>query len=129
MLYAIADRDDSNHRACVRLVQDWGGALHAPTLILAEVGYFLEQRMGPDAEARFLASVADGQILLEHPTQGDLVRMVELVQRYGDWPLGTVDASVIATAERLNITTIATLDRRHFGAVKPRHIEAFELVP
>jgi hypothetical protein len=32
-------------------------------------------------------------------------------------------------AERLNLTTIATLDRRHFGVVRPRHAPAFQLVP
>jgi len=43
--------------------------------------------------------------------------------------LGTTDASVIALAERLEITEIATLDRRHFTAVRPRHVEAFTLLP
>jgi hypothetical protein len=32
-------------------------------------------------------------------------------------------------AERLNVTRIATLDRRHFTVVRPRHSTAFELVP
>jgi len=36
---------------------------------------------------------------------------------------------VVAAAERLKITHIATLDRRHFSVVRPAHVEAFELVP
>jgi len=48
---------------------------------------------------------------------------------YGDLPLGTVDASVVAAAERLDITTIATIDRRHFSVVRPSHVEAFTLLP
>lgn len=100
-----------------------------PTLVLAEVGYFLELRLDAGAEASFLASVARGQLILEHPTQQDLVRMAELVLKYGDLPLGTVDASVVALAERLDITRIATLDHRDFGAVRPRHVERFELLP
>ena len=32
-------------------------------------------------------------------------------------PLGTTDASIVAIAERLGVTQIATLDHRHFGAV------------
>jgi uncharacterized protein len=43
--------------------------------------------------------------------------------------LGLVDASVITIAERLRIGTIATLNRRDFTVVRPRHVEAFELVP
>lgn len=55
--------------------------------------------------------------------------MAELIGTYADLRLGAVDASVIATAERLGATTIATLDRRHFTVVRPRHVEAFDLVP
>jgi predicted nucleic acid-binding protein len=59
----------------------------------------------------------------------DWLRIAELVARYDDLPLGTVDASIVAAAERLGIRTIATLDRRHFGVVRPRHADAFDLVP
>jgi predicted nucleic acid-binding protein len=52
-----------------------------------------------------------------------------LVAEYRDLPLGTVDASVIATAERLDATEVATLDRRHFSVVRPRHEVAFQLLP
>jgi len=51
------------------------------------------------------------------------------VGRYADFPLGGSDASVIAIAERLSITTIMTTDRRHFAAVRPSHVEAFTLLP
>lgn len=43
--------------------------------------------------------------------------------------LGTVDASVVAVAERLGITTIATLIHRGFAVVRPAHTTAFELLP
>jgi predicted nucleic acid-binding protein len=59
----------------------------------------------------------------------DLRRMADLMDTYADLPLGTVDAAVITAAERLGITTIATLDRRHFHVVRPRHTAAFALLP
>ena len=40
-----------------------------------------------------------------------------------------VITQVIAAAERLGVTEVATLDRRHFTVVRPRHVEAFKLVP
>ncbi len=46
-----------------------------------------------------------------------------------DMNLGTVDASVIAIAERLNIVTLATINLRDFRVVRPVHCDAFELVP
>jgi len=36
---------------------------------------------------------------------------------------------VIALAERLGITQIATLDRRDFSVVRPAHTDAFILLP
>ena len=58
----------------------------------------------------------------------DYERMAELVEVYADFPLGTTDAAVVAVAERLGIAEIATLDRRHFHAVRPRHVGGFELL-
>jgi uncharacterized protein len=66
---------------------------------------------------------------VEGPSGEDLARMAELVEQYRDFPLGGTDASVIALAERLRAPVIVTLDRRHFAAVRPRHREAFELLP
>jgi predicted nucleic acid-binding protein len=65
--------------------------------------------------------------LIADPT--DTLRIAELVARYHDLPLGTVDASVVAAAERLGASEVATLDRRHFTVVRPSHIEAFQLLP
>lgn len=38
-------------------------------------------------------------------------------------------ASVAATAERMGITDLATLDRRHFTVVRPCHVDAFRVLP
>jgi len=43
--------------------------------------------------------------------------------------LGASDASLVALGERLGATRIATLDRRDFTVVRPRHAAAFELLP
>jgi uncharacterized protein len=49
--------------------------------------------------------------------------------RYVALPLGTTDATVVAIAERLGATEVATLDRRHFTVVRPAHANAFTLLP
>ena len=59
----------------------------------------------------------------------DWLRIAELVGRYRDLPLGTVDASVVAAAERLGIVEVATVDHRHVGVVRPSHAETFALLP
>ena len=96
---------------------------------MAEVAHLVSNRGGHEAEVHLLGNLAAGNLILEPFEPADLIRTAELVSLYRDLPLGTVDASIVAAAERLDITAIATLDRRHFGVVKPRHAEAFELLP
>lgn len=128
-LYALVDRDDPDHVACLDLFEGANGSLFVPQLVIAEVAHFVSRRLRPRAEIRFVAEFVAGNLIAEpvHPT--DWLRIAELVEQYADLPLGTVDASVVAAAERLGATTIATLDRRHFSVVRPRHVEAFELLP
>lgn len=59
----------------------------------------------------------------------DARRIADLIETYSDLGLSGTDASLIVLTERLNTTVIATLDRRHFGVVRPHHITAFELIP
>jgi predicted nucleic acid-binding protein len=96
---------------------------------VTEVAYLLATRLGAEPEVRFLGDLAGGVFALEHVEPRDWERIAELVWRYRDLPLGTVDASVVAVAERLEVADVATLDRRHFGVVRPHHADAFTLLP
>jgi len=128
-LYAEADGDDEHHAACRETLAAASGSLVVPDLVVAEAAYMIATRLGAKAEVRLLGALAGGELIVEHVTAADWVRIAELVARYRDLPLGTVDASVVALAERLAISTLITLDRRHFGVVRPAHIDAFTLLP
>jgi uncharacterized protein len=105
------------------------GPLIVPTLVITKVAYLLASRLGWQAEVRFLGDLAAGNFVIEPVGPADPLRIAELVATYHDLPLGTVDASVIAAAERHGITEIVTLDHRHFTVVRPRHIASFTLLP
>jgi len=126
-LYAAVDQDDADHARCRAVLQDATRRLVIPALVVAEVTYLIANRLGAGVEARFLRSLA--RLDLEAPAPEDWPRIAELVEQYGDFPLGGIDASVIALAERLDVDTIATLDERHFRAVRPKHRRAFPVVP
>ncbi len=126
-LYAAADLDDQDHLRSVKALSNPDLILVVPALVVTEALHFVGRRLGPKVEAAFIAGLEPIQI--ESPTPADLERMAELVSQYADFPLGGTDASVIALAERLGVETIITLDRRHFGAVKPRHVDSFALLP
>jgi predicted nucleic acid-binding protein len=103
--------------------------LVVPVSVVVEASFLIERHLGPTAEARFLGSLAPAGLVVEQLGQDDLARMAELVATYADTPLGAVDASVIAIAERIGATTLISLDRRHFSVVRPRHATAFVLLP
>jgi len=127
-LYAYIDRDDRHHAASLYLLETHPGPLVVPTLVITEVAYLLGTRLGVEPEVRFLGDLAAGNLIAEPVAAADWLRMAELVARYHDLPLGTVDASVIAAAERLGTNDIATLDRRHFTVVRS-NIGALNLLP
>ena len=103
--------------------------LVVPQLVVGETAYLVGKITGAAAEARLLRQLEVSSVVFEPFQPRDLVRVAELIETYADLPLGTVDAAVVATAERLDVSTIATLDRRHFTVVRPTHVDAFQLVP
>lgn len=113
----------------VELLSERSGRLLVPSLVIGEVAHLIAKRLGAEPEVRFLEDLASGALITEPVHPADWTRIAELVWRYRDLGLGTVDASVVAAAERLEITEVATLDRRHFGVVRPRHVERFTLLP
>jgi uncharacterized protein len=128
-LVAAAATGDRNYERCVALLSQAIPPLIVPALVITEVAYFLGDRIGHVAESAFARSLREGELLVEPVEPADWARIVELLDEYADLPLGIVDASVVAACERLGVAELATLDRRHFGVVRPRHREALVLLP
>lgn len=59
----------------------------------------------------------------------DYARAVEVLELYANANVGFVDASVFVVAERLKERKIASIDRRHFSVLRPRHVDYFTLLP
>ncbi len=103
--------------------------LVVPFTVVQETAYLIGDVLGPSAEAQFLHAVAADQFVTEQMELRDLARAGDLVEQYADFPLGFVDASIVAMAERLDIRDLLTTDRRHFGVVRPAHCERLRLLP
>lgn len=128
-LYAAAARRDRNHRQCVALLSSAERPLYVPELVVTEVCYLLSDRIGPHAELAFVRSIEHGELIVEPVLESEWARIAGLTEQYIDLPLGVVDASVVALAERHRATSIATLDHRHFSVVRPKHTGSFVLLP
>lgn len=128
-LYASLDRSDADHAACRALIEDSSEALVVPAPVLVEVDYWIQQRLQPGVLIALLDDIAAGAYQVAELVPADYARVRDLCDRYADADIGFVDAAVLAIVERLDEPKLATLDRRHFGLLRPRHRDALELVP
>ncbi len=128
-LYASLDRSDQDHVACRALIEGAHEALVIPAPVLVEVDYWIQQRLNPGVLVALLADIEAGAYVVADVVREDYTRIRELCDRYADADIGFVDAAVLAIVERLGESKLATLDRRHFGLLRPRHLESIELLP
>ncbi len=59
----------------------------------------------------------------------DLARAADLLEKLADNKVDFVDCAIVAMAERLNLTKVLTVDRRHFTIFRPNHCDYFEISP
>ena len=128
-VYALADQDDKWHKATASAVESQPGERVVPVSALTEACYMLATRLGPKAERRLLRAIIHGEFLLEAVAVPDVMRADQVLQKYADANVGFVDASIVAIAERLKLTTIVTTDQRHFRLFRPKHCRTFTILP
>lgn len=128
-LFALTDADSRTHSAVRGYLEANQEPLVVPITVLPELDYLPASRLGLRAELAVLRSAASGEFRVEAVTSVDPARPVALIEQYADSDIGLVDASLVAVAERLRITKVLTLDRRHFSLVRSKHCAAFSIVP
>lgn len=126
-LYAAIDADDQDHARCLEVLQRADFELLVPVLVVAEVSYLVGRRLGAEIEAAFLRGLRTLEV--EAPIADDWPAIGALVERYRDFPLGGIDASVAVLADRVGTDLIVTLDRRHFGAIRSAQGRPYRLLP
>ncbi|HEX2500248.1 MAG TPA: PIN domain-containing protein [Methylomirabilota bacterium] len=117
---ALIDADDGHHETLTAAFREDPSSWVVPWAVLPEVDYLLGAHLGSRAQDAFLSDLGRGEWVVDWGGEADLRRANEIATRYRTLRLGLVDAAVIAAAERLRASAIATLDLRHFGAVAIR---------
>ncbi|HSS42798.1 MAG TPA: PIN domain-containing protein [Solirubrobacterales bacterium] len=128
-LVAAMVADDADHERCAELLQSTDGRRIVPAPVLVELDHLLGRELGADAFPALLDTIKAGELAVEDLTADDYERAAELMRTYADLEVGFVDCAVLAVTERLDEPRLATLDYRHFGTMRPRHVDALELLP
>lgn len=117
---ALLDADDAHHHRLRVLFSERPSRWVLPWAILPEVDYLAREHLGVRVARAFLADLAAGAFTVEWGQEADVDRARELDARHAALGLGLVDGVVMAIAERRKAEAIATLDVRHFAAVRLR---------
>lgn len=129
VLLAGLDRDDPKHGPCGALLEAASEGFVVPIPVLTELDHLLGRRGRTDLWMAFAADVGAGAYLL-HPTAPEgVAAAAELQARYRDLDIGFVDAAVFLTCVELGEPKVATLDRRHFSALRTEDGRALQIVP
>ena len=99
-----------------------------PSTTIGEICYMLNSRFGSKVELIFLEEIVKTSFQLELLKDMDIIRIIEILKKYGTLNIGYVDASIVAIAERLKINKILTLDRKHFEIIIPRGFDRFDIL-
>ena len=129
-LYAIFSASDSNHIEAARFALEFSpDSVLAPDVVLPELAYLALRDAGYTGLQSVLESLRRSSIELVPLERSDLERISEIATTYASAEFDIVDGCIMAIAERLGITRIATFDRRDFSIYRPRHCPFLELLP
>ncbi len=129
VIYALLDQADRWHERVVAWYRAERPTLVTTPLVLAEVDHLSGARAGTAARAAWRRDVAAGAYAIEWWSSAPR-EIVNVAQRYEDLGIDLTDVSLMVLASRLRTADIATLDERHFRAVRPLTSHpAYRLLP
>ncbi len=128
VVLAFMNRKDAHHA----IVSEWIGAnddeLVTTPFVLAELDHLVGRYGGTIATRALRQDLASGAYQVEWwPTATQ--EAVAIAEGHESMQLGLTDASLLALAARTSANRIATLDERHFRAVRQGSGDAFTLLP
>ena len=128
-LLAHISAKDINHPTASRIMKTLAQENRIVTsAVLSELFYMTITRLNY-SHAIAVFAVTRAAFNMEQLSELDMARMQTIMTKYQDIELDYADTSIMAVAERLNITRIFTFDRRDFGIYRPNHCDHFELIP
>ena len=128
-LVALYNTGDRGHIKATDFAATRNEMILVPDVVLPEVNYLLRRDLGFARSLNFFAFFDYTDVRLTPTIESDLEVIEAISMQHADAQFDIVDCCIMAMAERLNITRIATFDRRDFSIFQPRHCDFLELLP
>jgi len=123
------NEQDQYYARCRKTYALIRGDILLPQTIFAESAYLLQKQIGKERFVKLVRQLSTMKYTIIHLQPEDFLRAADILEKYADTRLDYIDATIAAVAERLEITTILTLDRRDFAPLRLAHVERFKLLP
>lgn len=107
-MVALFDASDQYHSRAVDFIRSYNGQLLSSLANITETVYLLD--FSQQAQTDFLSWVAHGAVQIEPIDASDVQKIVKVFQKYADLPMDFADGCLVAIAQKLNISHIATFD-------------------
>ena len=114
-LVAILSEADQHHEICVAALKELSTPLLTCWPVITEAAWLL--RDAPQAVDRLLQSLSKGFLQILPVAGGEADGIARLLSRYRSLRPQVADAMIVYLANRENIRTIFTLDRRDFSGL------------
>lgn len=128
-LFSVTSAKDRSHVACVDVLKKLRPPVLVPSTVLTEVTYLLATKRNHQTMRQFIRGMQPPAWHIATLEPADILRSWEILEQYQDSELDFADATIVAIAERLKITTVLTLDQRDFRMIRPKHTPYFNILP
>ncbi len=108
-LIALFDSSDKYHQEAVDFIKTNKYPLATTLASITETLHLLD--FNRNAQIDFLEWVHRGAVEIHNIENSDFKRLRELTGKYRDLPMDFADSCLVYLAEKLNLNTIATMDR------------------
>lgn len=108
-LIALFDSSDRYHQAAVDFIKTNKYPLATTLASITETLHLLD--FNRNAQIDFLEWIHRGAVEIHNIENSDFKRLRELTEKYRDLPMDFADSCLVYLAEKLNLNTIATIDR------------------
>jgi uncharacterized protein len=126
-LVALFVEKDRHHRLCLETFAALSAPLYTCWPVLTEAAWIMRNQHRP--LDRIAEAHSAGMFEILPLDDGCLVEIAAIMRRYENIGLQLADAALAYLAERENIRTVFTLDRRDFSIIRLKRNRVLRLIP
>jgi len=108
-LIALFDSSDKYHRSTCEFLKKHPYRYISTIAVFTEVSHMLD--FNTNALRDFYEWIMYKGVIISDINQNDMLRLLELTEKYSDIPMDFADATLVITAEKTGIREIISLDR------------------